>query len=109
MKKEKLFSLSEKDFVFIPTKGRGSGGQSKNKTLSACICKHVSSNSESYAEESKSYLDNKRTAFKKITETASFKAWLRMKIDAGMGRIEMTETLEDGREIKRKVNHNEIK
>lgn len=103
-KGEKLFSLTAKDFIFIPTKGRGKGGQHKNKTLTACICKHESSGAEGAAEEGKDFKTNKRLAFQKMTETKEFQAWLRIKGDAALGHIEIEEN-----GITRKLSHEEIK
>lgn len=104
MKKEKLFSMTSKDFEFIPTKGRGKGGQSRNKTLSAMICKHESSGAEGYAEDSKDQRTNKQLAFKRMTETKEFKSWFKVKCDAALGHIEIEEN-----GTTRKVNHEEIK
>lgn len=103
-KGEKLFSLTAKDFEFIPTKGRGGGGQHKNKTLTACICKHESSGAEGAAEEGKDYASNKRLAFYKMTETKEFKVWFKIKCDAALGHIEIEENGNT-----RKVSHEEIK
>lgn len=108
-KGERLFRLTEKDFKFIPTKGRGAGGQARNKKETACICQHEPSGSEGYAEDSRNFLDNKRLSFQRLTETNIFKAWLRMKTDAAMGLIEIEETDDYGTlQPKRLVNKDEV-
>ena len=41
MKKEKLISLTAKDFDWVYTRGTGKGGQKKNKTSSAVQITHI--------------------------------------------------------------------
>jgi protein subunit release factor A len=108
MKKEKLFTLTEKDFDFIFQRGRGNGGQKKNKTSSACICSHKPSGAQGYAEDHREQSQNKKLAFKRMTETAEFQSWLRVKIDAACGNVEIEEADDFGILRKRKVNHEEI-
>lgn len=107
-KKERLFKLTEKDFEFNYVRGRGAGGQKKNKTSSACQCFHRPSESMGYAEDSRCQKQNKKLAFKRLTETAKFKSWLQLKIDAAMGQVEIEEPDDFGTMRKRLVNHEEI-
>lgn len=108
-KKELLFRLTEKDFRFIAKRGSGSGGQKKNKTSSAIQCFHDPSGAMGEAEDAREQSQNKKLAFKRCTDTVQFRAWLTMKTDAAMGRIEIEETDETGKTITRKLNHQEIK
>lgn len=108
-KKELLFRLTSKDFDFQAKRGSGSGGQKKNKTSSAIQCFHPPSGAMGEAEDAREQSQNRKMAFKRCTDTVQFRAWLGMKIDAACGKIEITETDETGKEITRKLDHQEIK
>lgn len=75
-----LFSVTREDCEWSYTRGRGAGGQKKNKTSSAVHCKHPPSGAHGYAEDSRSQHDNKRTAFVRMTESPEFRRWHRMEI-----------------------------
>lgn len=77
MKEEKqlLFSVTKDDCDWSYTKGTGAGGQKKNKTSSAVHCTHRQSGAHGYCEESRSQLENKRTAFVRMANTPEFKKW----------------------------------
>lgn len=108
-KKERLFTLTEDDFLFKAKRGSGKGGQKKNKTSSAIQCWHEPSGAMGEAEDAREQSQNKKLAFKRCTDTVEFKVWLQMKIDAACGNIEIEETDENGRNHRRKLNHEEIK
>lgn len=107
-KREKLFTLTEKDFEFKFTRGSGKGGQKKNKTSSACQCFHRPSNSMGEAEDHREQTRNKKLAFERCTKTTSFQGWLKLKIEAALGNIEIEEADDFGTMRKRKVSHEEI-
>lgn len=108
-KKELLFRLTEDDFRFVAKRGSGSGGQKKNKTSSAIQCFHDPSGAMGQAEDSREQSQNKKLAFKRCTDTIEFQTWLKLKTDAALGLIEIEETDELGKTVKRKLNHQEIK
>ncbi len=108
-KKELLFRLTAKDFDFQATRGSGAGGQKKNKTSSAIQCFHPPSGAMGKSEDQREQSQNRKIAFKRCTDTLEFRAWLRMKTDAAMGRIEITETDEKGVERTRLLDHQEVK
>ncbi len=107
-KREKLFTLTAKDFDFQFTRGSGKGGQKKNKTSSACLCSHSPSGAQGYAEDHREQSQNKKIAFKRLTETPEFKAWLAIKIEAAQGNIEIEEADEQGIKRTRKLRHDEV-
>lgn len=78
--KEKILSLTSKNFVFDFFKASGPGGQHKNKTQSACRCRHLESGSLAIAVESRSQHTNKKKAFERCTKTESFQKWLKVQI-----------------------------
>src|SRR5690554_4012566 len=108
-KKERMFRMTDKDFDFKFTIGTGNGGQNKQKTLTACHCSHKGSGAAGYAQDARDQLTNKRLAFERMVATKEFQAWLKMKIDAGNGKIEIEETDKSGNMVKRLVSHEEIK
>lgn len=108
MGKQKLFTLTEKDFEFSFNRGRGNGGQKKQKTASACICSHRPSGAEGYAEDHREQGRNKKLAFERCTKTPEFQSWLKLKIEAAQGNIEIEEPDDFGVMKKRKLRHEEV-
>lgn len=80
-----LFSVTAADCEWSYTKGTGAGGQKRNKTSSAVHCTHRPSGAHGYSESSRSQLDNKRDAFRKMAETAEFKTWHRLETNRRTG------------------------
>ena len=78
MNKEPFFSITAKDCEWSYTKGTGAGGQKRNKTSSAVHCIHKASGAHGYSESSRSQLDNRQEAFRKMAETDKFKKWIRI-------------------------------
>lgn len=107
-KRQLLFSVTEKDVEFKFQRGRGNGGQKKNKTSSACICTHPKSGAQGYSEDHREQSRNKKTAFQRMAETPEFKAWLNLKIEAACGNIEIQEADADGNTHKRLLRHEEV-
>lgn len=90
-KKELLFSVTAADCIFKFQVGRGNGGQNKQKTNSACHCKHPPSGAQGYAEDSRSQHDNKKLAFKRMAETKQFQSWLKLEISRRTGELQNIE------------------
>lgn len=78
--KKLIISLTSKDFSWEFMRGSGPGGQKKNKTNSACRCTHIPSKAVGYCQESRSQLQNKQEAFRKMSETKEFQNWLKVEI-----------------------------
>ncbi len=104
MKKRKWFSITAKDCKFQYYRGKGKGGQKKNKTDSAARCIHEPSGAVACCEEYREQKQNKRKAFKKMAESAEFQSWLKLKIDAGLGKVEIKE----GEASPRKLRLDEV-
>ena len=85
MKKDLLFSVTAADCDWSYTKGTGAGGQKRNKTSSAVHCHHKPSGARGYSEASRSQLDNKREAFRKMAESEEFKNWHRLEVNRRTG------------------------
>lgn len=89
-KKQRWFSITAKDCTFQTYRGSGKGGQHRNKTDSAVRCIHPPSGAVGTCEEHKEQRQNKKTAFKRMAESNEFQSWLKLKIEAGLGNIEIT-------------------
>lgn len=94
--KELLFSITAADCRWDYFKGSGPGGQHRNKTASAVRCTHVASGAVGKCESSRSQLDNKREAFRKMAESQKFQKWARIEALRVMGKL---------REIEDKIDH----
>jgi protein subunit release factor B len=78
--KQLLFSVTADDCEWSYTRGSGNGGQKKNKTSSAVHCMHRPSGAHGYSEESRSQLDNRKTAFTQMANSKEFKKWHQLEI-----------------------------
>ena len=85
MNRKKLLSLTAKDFEWDYYRAKGKGGQKKNKTDSACRCRHLPSGALATAEESRSQRANREKAFERIVKTKEFKAWLKIEVAKANG------------------------
>ena len=103
-KKQLWFSITAKDCDFQTFKATGKGGQHRNKTESAVRCTHKDSGAVGECTEHKEQKFTKREAFKRMAESPKFKAWLRLKIDAGLGKVE----IQEGEDTPRKVRMDEV-
>lgn len=85
MSKEILFSVTAKDCRWDTFRGTGKGGQKRNKTESGVRCTHLASGAVGQSDDSRSQHDNRRTAFKRMAATATFKAWHRREVGKHLG------------------------
>lgn len=87
MSRRLLFSVTANDCDWSYTRGTGNGGQKKNKTSSAVHCKHRASGAYGYSEESRSQLDNRRDAFRKMSDTDKFQQWVKFEFMKRSGQL----------------------
>lgn len=73
----------------------GKGGQSQNKTDSACRVTHPPSGAVGESREHKSQLQNRRAAWRRMAETPEFRRWVNR--EAGMDAAAKAE-------LERKIN-----
>lgn len=76
---ELLFSVTKKDFDIQTFCTGGPGGQSQNKTASGVRIVHRDSGAVGESREEREQSKNKRTAFKRLTESKKFLLWLKVK------------------------------
>lgn len=93
--KELLFSVTAADCRWDYYRGSGPGGQHRNKRDSAVRCTHISSGAVGQAEDTRSQHDNKKLAFRRMGESARFRAWARMEALRVTGKL---------REIEEKID-----
>lgn len=109
MRKKRLwFSVTAKDCRFIAKRGSGDGGQKRQKTSSAIQCFHDPSGAMGESEDSRDQLQNKKAAFLRMTKTKEFQGWLRLKIESGLGHVEIEEATELGNKVTRKLRMDEV-
>lgn len=89
--KEKLFSVTLKDCEVSFYRGSGKGGQKRNKTSSACRVKHLASGAIGECENHRSQDQNKKEAFKRMTESKKFQLWLKVEVLRITGEIRKIE------------------
>ena len=108
-KRELLFSVTKGDCDWQYVRGRGKGGQKRNKTSSAVRCTHKDSGATGYAEDGRSQLQNRKTAFLKMAESKKFKAWHRLEVSRKTGQEKIIQAAVDRamKEIKVEVKEDD--
>ena len=108
MKKTKMFSVTASDCRWDVFRGSGDGGQKKQKTSSGVRCVHEASGAEGKATDSRNQSVNRKMAFERMAATPEFQGWLKLKIEAGLGNVEIEEKSPQGNTIKRKLGMDEV-
>lgn len=85
--KKKLFSITADDCTWQYYRGSGDGGQKKQKTSSAARCIHAPSGAVGEAQDSRKQSENRKLAFKRMTESKDFQVWLRLEIDQKLDKV----------------------
>lgn len=83
MSKELVFSVKAEDCRWDYFKSSGPGGQKKNKTSSSVRVHHDPSGAVGQATESRSQLENRKVAFKRMVNSPAFKIWINRKLASG--------------------------
>lgn len=60
------------------------------------------------SEDARSQFQNRQMAFRRMIETKEFQGWLKLKIEAGLGNVEIEEYDAHGNPIKRKLRLDEV-
>jgi len=85
--KERLFSLTRKDFRIDYYKGTGKGGQKRNKTENCCRITHLESGAVGKSEEGRSKLHNKNQAFERCIQSKEFRDWFKLETAFRLGQL----------------------
>lgn len=78
MSRELLFSVTLADCEVQTFRSGGKGGQNVNKRDTGVRIIHTPSGAVGKSTDERSQLQNKRTAFRRMTETKEFKTWVRI-------------------------------
>ena len=78
--KEKLFSITKKDFDIQFYKSSGKGGQNRNKRETAVRLIHKESGIMVTCSDEREQHKNLIKAFKNLTNKSEFQSWLKIKI-----------------------------
>lgn len=76
--KKLVLSVTLKDCDVQTFRSGGPGGQHQNKVSSGVRVTHRASGAVGEAREQRSQLQNKRTAFIRMTQTPKFQTWMRL-------------------------------
>jgi len=79
-KREKILSITKKDFTIQTFRSGGKGGQHQNKTDSGVRIIHKESDARGECRNHREQGRNKKEAFKRLVETPKFKIWLNRRI-----------------------------
>ena len=95
MVRELLFSLSKDDFEMQVFRAGGKGGQKQNKTSSGVRIIHRDSGAVGESREERSQLANKKNAFKHLTDSKIFKAWINLKAAEKINNMSFEKKVEE--------------
>jgi len=95
MKKEKLFSITKKDFDIQTFCAGGKGGQHQNATQSGIRIVHRDSGAVGESRTERSQHQNKKIALKHLTESTKFKVWLNRKAFEIIGKKTIEQKVEE--------------
>lgn len=109
-----VLSVSIKDCEIQGFRSGGSGGQNQNKRDTGQRIIHHPSGAVGEAREERSQLQNRKAAFRKMTETAKFKLWVKKQcgmddlikasVERDMWPVNIkTEVQEDGKWVESKL------
>ncbi len=87
-----LFSVTASECEWQVFRAGGNGGQNQNKTSTGVRCIHHPSGARGEARDSRSQVLNKRSAFLRMAESATFKFWHRMEVARRTGMAAQVET-----------------
>lgn len=76
--RELVFSVTLADCDVQTFRAGGKGGQNQNKRDSGVRVIHRASGARGEARDQRSQMQNKKSAFRRMAETPTFKAWVRM-------------------------------
>lgn len=91
-KGELLFSVTNKDFDLQTFRAGGKGGQNAQKNETGVRLIHRASGARGEARDERSFSQNRKNAFLRLTETSQFKAWLKIETARKLGQLADIET-----------------
>jgi protein subunit release factor A len=86
--KELLFTIYPKEFKVEYFCAGGHGGQGMQKNATACRITHIVSGATGISRDERSQLQNKKLAFKRLTNSEKFKAWHKLEVAKRLSQYE---------------------
>lgn len=87
-----LVSVTKDDFELQTFRAGGKGGQGQNKRSTGVRLIHKASGARGEARDERSFDQNRKNAFIRLTETTAFKNWLKIETSRALGHeIEIEE------------------
>lgn len=74
-KRELLFSVTREDFKIETFRSGGKGGQNQNTRNTGCRIRHPDSGAVAESREHRTFGENRKAAFLRLTKTVKFKVW----------------------------------
>lgn len=92
--RQKLLSLTKKDFKVEFYRASGNGGQNRNTRDTACRITHIETGITAISADERSQLQNKKRAFERLCGNPKFRQWLKIESSRSMGLLKTQEQLE---------------
>ena len=112
MKREKLFSLTKKDFKVQTFRSGGKGGQHQNKTDSGVRIIHEESGARGECRNHREQHTNKKVAMQRLSNSFEFRVWLNRKaleVIEGITIEKKVEKMMDEKNLKIEVKNDKNK
>lgn len=93
--KKLLFTVTRDDCDWDTFRSGGNGGQNVNKVSSGVRCTHRASGAIGKSTSSRSQLENRHLAFRRMAETKEFKLWHKIESARRMGAKSIDEIVND--------------
>lgn len=92
MDREPLVSVTKDDFELQTFRAGGKGGQGQNKRSTGVRLIHKTSGARGEARDERSFDQNRKNAFIRLTESTTFKNWLKIETSRALGhQVEIEE------------------
>ncbi len=105
-----LVSVTKDDFELQTFRAGGKGGQGQNKRSTGVRLIHKASGARGEARDERSFDQNRKNAFLRLTQSGTFKNWLRVETARALGQeIEVEEQVKKAmhpKNIKTEVKEN---
>lgn len=82
-----LVSVTKDDFELQTFRAGGKGGQGQNKRSTGVRLIHKASGARGEARDERSFDQNRKNAFLRLTETTTFKNWLKIETARALGQL----------------------
>lgn len=101
--KKHVFSVTAKDLRIDTFRAGGKGGQNQNKVNSGVRITHDASGAVGESREHRDQLQNKKAAFKRMTETKEFQSWMALQREIIFGNIKYEESDGKGNFVEKEL------